>query len=429
MKRRLKAIGLATLGIALLVIPVIEWARFSYFDVLWPDIFYLAGRLASTVGFVMLFVQFVLSSRVRLIESNLGLDRLIAIHRLTGIAVLTMFLLHAFCLTVFELLLGYFSITPGKLLGAVALMAIIVVAGAALVWRARRWRYETWKRLHYLAYVVIPIGLLHALRLGSTVNGSTFLRVYYYVLTALYAILVTVKVLRRLGARRRRYTVAHVERENHDITSVYLEGPRVRHVAGQFLMINVATARGYTEAHPFTISSSPCEPRLRISAKAVGDFSAALRDIQVGTHAIIEAPYGAFSYVHVTGEPLVFIAGGIGITPFLSQLGLLRETGDPATVRLLWGNKTMEDLAFGDELAAFEREMQDFLVVHVLSDQSWEGETGFVDAALIRRHVHEIEDAEFFICGPPPMLASVRTALRQLDVSASHIHFERFSLG
>jgi len=420
---------LSVAGVALLAIPIVEWVRFSYFDLLWPDVLLLAGRLASLLGFVLLFIQFVLSSRIRVFESSIGLDRLIAFHRLVGISVLGLFLFHPIALTAFELFLGYVSLTAGKLLGIATIILLVTTAGVALMWKAWRWRYETWKRIHYVNYAVLPIGLLHATRIGSTVNSSVVLNVYYYTLVGLYLVIVAVKVIRRAAVHRTPYTVAHVERENHDITSIYLDGPPLVHLAGQFLMINVAKERGYSESHPYTISSSPFDPQIRISAKAIGDFSAGLRDTRVGARALVEAPYGAFSYNRVVGEPLVFVAGGIGITPFLSQLGALRATGDATSVTLLWGNKAREDIAFAGELAAFERELAGFRVVHVLSDERWDGECGFVDAALIRKYVQEIDEAEFFLCGPPAMMDAVRGSLGELGVPRPRIHFERFSLG
>jgi predicted ferric reductase len=429
MTRRFKTATLIAAATALFVLPVVEWVRLSYFDILWPGPLHTAGSLLSLIGFVFLFIQFVLSSRVRLFESSLGLDRLIAVHRITGIITLCAFVLHAVCLFLFELFLGYLSISIGKIIGMATMALIIVGAGGALFWRALGWRYETWKRLHYAGYLVLPIGLLHATRIGLTVNSSSLLRVYYLVLVGLWVVVVLSRVVRSLRALRHPYVVTAIVRESHDIVSVHLEGPSLRFRAGQFMIVRLIEDGRVSETHPYTISSSPLEAQLRISAKAIGDFSGHLPEVPIGSRAICEGPFGAFTCDTLPGSTFVFIAGGIGITPFLSHLAALRERKDDRRIRLIWGNKTRQDIAFGRELADAERELVDFHVIHVLSDENWEGESGFVNAALVQRHINSIEEAEFLVCGPPPMMRSVIPTLRSLGVKRSRVQFERFSLG
>jgi propane monooxygenase reductase component len=98
-------------------------------------------------------------------------------------------------------------------------------------------------------------------------------------------------------------------------------------------------------------------------------------------------------------------------------------------VRLIWGNKTREDIAFTDELGATEKHLDDFAVVHVLSHEEWDGETGFVDETIVRKYVEDVDRAEFFVCGPPIMMEKLIPTLRELGVPNARIHYERFSLG
>jgi len=417
------------LALVLLAIPVIEWARVSYLALQWPTILYDASRLLAVLGFVVLFFQYVLASRVRAFESSLGLDRLIQAHRKTGIAALALLLLHGVLYTSYELALGFLSLGWQKLLGIGALVLLIVVAGAALLWKSLGWRYETWKRVHYASYVILPLGFLHALLLGTTVNSSPVIRVYFIVLLALYVLVVASRVVKRLRVRASPYTVSDVRRESHDIVSLRFAGPVPSFAPGQFMILNLFRGSGYSESHPYTISSGPEEEQLRVSAKGIGDFSRSLAEFAPGTRALIEAPYGVFSYDNAAGDSLVFIAGGIGITPFLSQLSALRSRQEQRKVRLLWGNKTREDIAFTDELEATERHLDDFAVVHVLSNEEWEGETGFVDERIVRTYVDDVDRAQFFVCGPPVMMQKLIPTLREMGVPNARIHYERFALG
>lgn len=430
MSKQVKKAVLAVAAVVLLALPVVEWVRFAYFTLRWPDVLLELSRLLAVMGFVVLFFQYVLSSRVRIFEATIGLDRLIVAHRQTGIAALLLLLLHGVFLTTYELSLGFLSLRWEKLLGIGALLLLLVVGGAALLWKSLGWQYETWKRIHYASYVILPVGFVHGLLLGSTMRGSDVLTIYFWVLLGIYVLLIASRVVKRLTVRANPYYVAAVERESHDTVSLYFDGPVPSFDPGQFMIVNLEKQQGgYSESHPYTISSAPEDDRLRLSAKAIGDFSSSVADVTPGSKALIEAPYGAFSYRTVPGQSLVFIAGGIGITPFLSQLRALRARGESRRVRLIWGNKTQEDIAFRDELQAAERELPDFSLVHVLSHEEWDGETGFVDAELIRKYVDDVETAEFFVCGPPVMMKMVIPLLGELGAPASRVHFERFALG
>lgn len=417
------------LALVLLAIPVIEWARVSYLAVQWPTILYDASRLLAVLGFVVLFFQYVLASRVRAFESSLGLDRLIQVHRKTGIAALALLFLHGVLYSSYELALGFLTLGWQKLLGIGALVLLIAVAGAAILWKSLGWRYETWKRVHYASYVILPLGFLHALLLGTTVNSSLVTRIYFIVLLALYVLVVASRIVKRLQVRAHPYTVSDVRRESHDIVSLRFNGPVPVFAPGQFMIVNLFRGSGYSESHPYTISSGPDEEHLRISAKGIGDFSRSLAEVAPGTRALIEAPYGVFSYDNASGDSLVFIAGGIGITPFLSQLSALRSRGEQRKVRLIWGNKTREDIAFADELEAARQHLDDFELVHVLSNEEWEGETGFVDESLVRKYVDDADQAQFFVCGPPIMMEKLIPALHEMGVPDSRLHYERFALG
>lgn len=428
MSKKARRVLLMIAAVALVAIPVVEWTRATFFPLLWPDVLLDVSRLLGLTGFVVIFFQFVLASRVRVFERSIGLDRLLAAHRVTGITALILLLLHGATNTAYELVLGFIDTSWEKLLGVGALLVLILVAGAALAWKSLGWKYETWKRIHYASYVILPLGFLHAFLLGSTLNASTLLEGYFIALVAIFVVLVGSRIARRISVRSVPHTVAEVTRESHDVVSLSFDGPIAEFAPGQFMLINLANGRGYSEAHPYTISSAPEDGRLRLSAKAIGDFSGSLADVTPGTKALIEAPYGVFSYTNVPGERLVFIAGGIGITPFLSQLRSMRARGDRRQVRLIWGNKTQRDISFVEELAAAERELPGFSVVHVLSGEEWEGESGYITGELIARHVEDVAGVEFFVCGPPAMMEKLVPQIRGLGVPGSRIHFERFAL-
>lgn len=113
------------------------------------------------------------------------------------------------------------------------------------------------------------------------------------------------------------------------------------------------------EPHPFTISSSSSAEWLSVSIKTVGDFTEKIGTTKPGDYALIDAPYGRFSFLEFPAQKYLFIAGGIGITPFMSMLRFICDNRISREVLLLWGNRTERDIAFQDELDEMEETWRD----------------------------------------------------------------------
>jgi predicted ferric reductase len=177
------------------------------------------------------------------------------------------------------------------------------------------------------------------------------------------------------------------------------------------------------------MASSPTSGELAISIKAVGDFTSSIKDTTAADSAFIGGPYGSFSFLDHDATNLVFIAGGIGITPFMSMLRYMADKKLDRNILLMWGNKTEKDIAFRDELERIGVAMPTLRVVHVLSNQpDWSGEKGYVDVDLLRKYLDGVVNPQVFVCGPPIMMTKVIHALQQLNMPKKRIHFEQFAL-
>ena len=232
------------------------------------------------------------------------------------------------------------------------------------------------------------------------------------------------------------WRVVQTIRESSDTTSVILEGPKetVSHrKAGQFASIRIMGPDGWSEPHPFTISCSPEEERLRFTIKNSGDFTARVKDWEIGAEVQCDGPYGAFCKDIDDKQDIVMIAGGVGITPFLSVLRHFRSTRATNSVLLFWGNKTLGDAFAAGELLAMTREL-DLRVVHCLSREDpppspdgtvWHEKGRFTRELLEKYPV--AETASFYVCGPAAMQESVLAALDSCGIGPDRVQKERFT--
>ena len=413
----------------LVAVPVIVWANTVVPSLSLSAYLYSAGRLLALVAFVFIFFQFVFSSKIKWIERGVGLDKLFAIHRTSGLIGLILILIHPALLTLSDLVQGYMpSFPPFKLVGFTTLTILVVAAGAALLYARLRLRYETWKAIHWANYVVLPLGILHSLAGGSDLTRWP-LRALWFVLGGLYVTILLYKIWNRVQVRRHPLRVVDVVQETHDIWSLFFQGDLPAYKPGQFLIVRLIREGRVSEPHPFTISSSPASDRLSISVKSLGDFTSTIADTKDTDSAYIDMPYGVFSFLHHDADNLVFVAGGIGCTPFMSMLRYMRDKGLKRNVLLIWGNRTEQDIPFRDELEQMTAEMPSWRIVHVMSRQAdWPGEKGYVNADLLRTYLSDVERPQVFLCGPPVMMNKVIPSLHELGIPKRRIHYERFAL-
>jgi predicted ferric reductase len=202
---------------------------------------------------------------------------------------------------------------------------------------------------------------------------------------------------------------------------------------GQFAFLTIHRSHAPFEEHPFTISSaSATQDSLIFTIKNLGDYTATIGQTREGDRVTVDGPYGRFSHLLLAkeNEPLLFIAGGVGITPMLAMLRHMRDSGDQRDVLLVWANRRKEDIILQEELDEMSRLNPRLQTVITLSDEAhWLGEKGYVDRALLSRLLEKGDRGRrVFLCGPPPMMRMARKALIKEGFSPLRIHEERFSL-
>jgi predicted ferric reductase len=425
----MKKTAFVVISLMVIALPFVSWFRGPAPDSSLGGLLYDLGRLCALAAFVLIFFQYLLSARVKWIERGIGLDRMLMLHKRSGLVVLGLVIGHPVLMALGERLQGFSSpFHFFKVLGLVTLLVLVLSAGAALLYERLKLKYETWKNLHKAGYALYPLAFVHSFLIGGTVQQGP-VRILWIVLLILFAFILCHKALRRWSLRRRPFSVAKVRRESPSVSTVFFDGDHGEYKPGQFMILQLKRDGVVSESHPFTISSSPTEEKLAVTIKEVGDFTSTVKGIRPSEAAYIDMPYGVFSFLNSPGDAFVFIAGGIGITPFMSMLRYMKDRKMRHRVLLLWANRTEEDILFKEELEAMGRENPSVKIVYVLSRQdSWQGEKGHVDREKLQKVVRDFGTAMFFICGPPAMMRSVESALRDLGVPPRRIRMERFAL-
>jgi predicted ferric reductase len=391
------------------------------------------------VGLALMGLQFVLVARFEAVAAPFGEDSIVQYHRQMGYVALGLILAHPALLFFTEIDMWQLlnpATAPWRARFAVTSVVLLLVLVATSVWRQRlRIRYEIWQVAHgVLSVAVIGLALAHIQLVGYYVNQPWKQVVWILMSAAFLGLLGWVRLVRPFFRLRTPWVVDEVREERGDSWTVSLRPDGhdgIRFQPGQFGWVILGHGPFATTQHPFSFSSSAerDDGSVEMTIKAAGDFSSSVGDIPSGTRAFVDGPHGVFTPDRNEGPGFVLIGGGVGITPLMSIVRTMADRGDRRPVLLVYGSPTLDEATFLEELRELESRM-DLRVVHVLSspDDAWEGERGYVDADLLRRHLPpRHRHQQYFACGPPPMLDAVEQVLAEdLHVPADKIHTERF---
>jgi len=184
--------------------------------------------------------------------------------------------------------------------------------------------------------------------------------------------------------------------------------------------------------HTFSIVSAPYEADLTIATRMRDSaFKQALRAMSVGEDAALEGPFGSLTLHNKRARPAILLAGGIGITPFVSMLRQAMHDALPQQLILLYSNRRPEDAAFLPELQQLVQQNGQFRLVATMtqmdaSAQPWDGETGVIDESLIRKICVDLAEPVYYLAGPPGLVQAVRQVLNRADVDDDDIRSEDF---
>jgi predicted ferric reductase len=393
------------------------------------------GEMFGMLALLLLSLALVLSSGLmRVLEPVFGgFDRVMVWHR--GVAVAGVLLIIPHRILIGEPANNPYRSDIGDALGAIAALGLGVLVLWAFAPRLRRVQkfrliakmagstYEKWRIGHRFTGLFVAAATIHAALVDPVLHQSRLLLAAELITGGVG---VAAYLYREFLAQRLtpvyHYTVEEARHLNQNTVEVGLKpiGKPLSFVAGQFIFIALGTPEQF-DFHPFTVASAPTDEQLRLSVKASGDYTRRLyADLQPGIEARVIGPFGMFDY-RLGEQRQVWIAAGIGITPFISWI---RALDGPFDYQVDFYYSVADDTSalFVAEIEAAQVQHPSLKLHLVRTDH---------DAPLTPERIwsaHPMAHCSVYMCGPPEMMRTFEKDLRANGVAPDHIRWEEFGL-
>ena len=425
---------LAGLGLGLTV--AMQLTSMSRADITTPYALITSfSRLCALVGTYFAVLGIFLIARIPLVERGVGHDRLVTWHRKLGPYSLFLVGFH-----VIFVILGYAGQDQIPLYtelwnvltkfywmwAGLAGFLLMILAGVTSYKKARaKMSYETWWIIHIYTYSAVALSFMHQVLNGSMFIGHPLNRLYW---TILYIAMGATVLYWRIGSPlvrslRHNIKVDRVVVEGPDVVSVIMRGRKLHKLAaqgGQFFSWRFLEKGHLLVAHPYSLSAAPTEHFIRITVKGLGDHSRSLALLHVGTRVFVEGPYGAFTAGRASSPHIVLVGGGVGITPIRA---IIEEFKNGVQMDVIYRASKKEDLVLREELDYLAANSDGTIRVHYLVGSRKDHP---MDARSITELVPRFADSDIYICGPAPLVESVRKAAKDVGVPKDKFHDEAF---
>ena len=403
-------------------------------------------RVAAALGMVALIamaIQFVTSGRFEAVSGRLGIDKIMAFHKMAAWWVLIALVLHplAYVLPTWaddparglERLTAYLTL-PHYRSGLVAFAALLALVLSSILRDRLPWRYELWRAAHVvLGLLAVGGGLHHAVTTGRFSAMGPVHGLWWGVAMAVIAVMAVLYGWRWALLHRQPWQLASVNKLADRMWELDIQpGKHTRrpgYTAGQFVWMTEGKRRFPLFDHPFSIADSPGRPGLSLIIKEAGDFTRTIGSLAPGTTIGIDGPYGEFTLDQHPGDAVLLLAGGVGIAPILGLLRDLVARRDPRPVRLAYAAGVPANFACLPEIEA-ARQVLDLQVMLISEEdaEGWSGHVGRLSHDRLCELMQGLDQQRMvaLICGPGPMVTAVSDALLDLGLPMNKVIYERF---
>ena len=436
----------------LIVLPVIIPVLFLqiYFSGNWYAIThpYSLAMVFGLFSYSMFCIILIMSTRVRLLDRLFGHDRILRIHGYFAFLSISSAVIH------YLLKSGYLE--KNDLQSAIGMVCLVIFLTVMLITitlmtsglpftvpllssvrstASKRFGidYSFIKLLHNIFSLAVVFLLIHVFIASSTqeslprmsfigiIGGAALIRYLFH------------KFIRPYSNRKTGYTLVNVDNPSDNIvrlTAATHSGKKVSFLPGQFCYLKIPSKETGNEEHPFTLSSASEDPDIQITVKKLGNYTSQLVNIRKSTPVVLDGPYGTFT-PSADGHKKVFIAGGIGITPFRSILASWFNSKEdiPETV-LLWSVKRASDLI---DVSFFEKTADECSWFSFIPILTRERNEKYGHGRITPEQIADVCASstgvvpDIYLCGPASMIRHLYRQCRLRGVPRKNIHFELFS--
>ncbi len=381
------------------------------------------GQLSGLVGLCFYSISLFLSTRPKFIENYFeGLNQIYKKHHLIGGLSFILMMIHPLFLLISRITISnqyaISLITPGEDfnidLGIISLSLIMTLL---IITFYTKLPYHIWKLTHKLTGFVFLIAVFHSFLTPSTISDYNLLK-FYMLTVVLIGILSFLyrTVFFKFFVKKHKYTVSDVKKLNKNVVEITLTPDvkdKIKYFPGQFIFVSFTSSSVVSnEYHPYSIASANTD-EIKIISKIEGDYTKNLMELESGSSALIEGPFGRFSYHFYPNPKQIWIGGGIGITPFIGMAkGIEKDEGFETDLYCCYKDES-EKIGIPIKKAKLK----------VFYSKTM----GHISADYIKENSKYFELADFFICGPISLMKSLRKQLNDMGVKNSRIHTEEFS--
>jgi predicted ferric reductase len=386
------------------------------------------GQIFGLVGMTLFSINLILAGRFKFLDKYFnGLDKVYKNHSKIGSIAFSMILFHPIFLVIQYLSMStkaaalFFVpfINMPITWGIISLFLMIVLISFTFYIKLK---YHIWKMSHKFMVLAFAFGVIHTLTISSDISRNYLLRSYIFLL-AFAGLVVSIRqaFLSKLLVKKLKYKVVGVNQLNTDVVEIEMEpiDEGMSFTPGQFAFFSFLSKGVTSEFHPFSISSSNKGTTLKITVKNLGDYTSLLKNLNKNDEVLVDGPYGHFSYQNVSSKNQIWIAGGIGITPFYS---MAQNLDKGYNVNFYYSIKEEKE-------AVYTRELQD------ISDRNpnfkfniWNAkDKGYINGKVIGDLSGGVEGKDIFFCGPPIFMENLKNQFTSLGVNSEKIHYENFS--
>jgi predicted ferric reductase len=383
------------------------------------------GQIAALLGTILFAFSFILAVRTYLIEEACGgLDCAYRLHHKTGAWAAGLLAAHGVAVTIGYSMSGapIFTLLTSNIIFIAGALGLIAMGGIVIAIIFFKIPYKYFTLVQKFFAIPFAFGAYHLLFITSDISRYAPLRILIMIVVGLGAIAwIYREIFYRWLAPQAIYIVKEVKNKGTGIVEITLlsKTGRINFAPGQFAYFSFNSKNISAEVHPFSFSSAPNDNALRFAAKAVGDFTNELIKIIPGDTVRVFGPYGKFfSELNLNAEN-IFIAGGIGITPFLSAL---RTQSVNNKTTFFCSTKNEDECVFSSELNELAAAPNAFKLHLHESDRR-----GHLTADIIEKRANGIKDKKIYICGPALMMNALKKQFIGKGAPSENIIFEMFN--